>query len=351
MKLYSFLKLGLKVFSTNFGFFNPYELNFAITYKCNSRCKTCNIWKIRSENELSIKEIEKFSQQIKFINWIRLTGGEPFLRDDYEDIVKLLNFSIPHFFLLTTPTNGLLPNLIYGKVKKVLKFFRKKYIITVSLDGPIDIHDEIRGIKGSWQRAVETYKKLKKLEKKYGNFKVFFGYTMSLFNAGFFEKTFRMLKKEIPELTIDDIHTNLFQTSAIYYRIKGSSKNEKDCRRILKQEVINALELKKKLLNPISLIERKYLRLGKKYLETGKTPIKCNIFNLSCFVSPYGDIYPCTIFDRKLGTLRENNYDLKKILRSNTAKKIKREIIQNKCPQCWTPCEAHQLIMSNWFQK
>jgi len=108
------------------------------------------------------------------------------------------------------------------------------------------------------------------------------------------------------------------------------------------------LKLRKKSLNPISLIEDKYLILGKKYLETKKTPMKCNIFNLSCFIDPYGNVYPCTIFNKKLGNLRENDYNLKNILTSKTAKRIKKEIIKNKCPGCWTPCEAHQMIISNW---
>ena len=99
----------------------------------------------------------------------------------------------------------------------------------------------------------------------------------------------------------------------------------------------------------ISSIEDEYLKLGKEYLKTGKIPIKCNVFNLSSFVDPFGNVYPCTIFNRKLGNLRENNYDLKKILLSEKAKKVKEEIIKDNCPQCWTPCEAHQMIVSNWI--
>jgi radical SAM protein with 4Fe4S-binding SPASM domain len=61
-------------------------------------------------------------------------------------------------------------------------------------------------------------------------------------------------------------------------------------------------------------------------------------------------VYPCTVFDRKLGNLRKNNYDLKKILVSEKAKKVKEEIIKEMCEQCWTPCEAHQMIVSNWLK-
>jgi len=348
MGLYSNLKFLKKILTTNLGFFDPYELNFAITYKCNSRCTICKIWKERSKNELSLNEIKKIARKIDFIHWIRLTGGEPFLRKDYVQIVKTLKKNLPNLFILTTPTNGLLPNLIHKKVEEVLKFFDKRYVITVSLDGPPKIHDKIRGVKGSWKKAIETYKKLKVLEKENKNFKVFFGYTISPDNVGLFKKTVEEVKKIIPSITADDFHINLFQTSGVYYKNLGQKTSKKYVKQA-KKEIGIILKMREKK-DLISSIENKYLELGKEYLKTGKTPIKCNVFNLSSFVDPFGNVYPCTIFDRKLGNLRENNYDLKKILVSEKAKKVIEEIIKENCPHCWTPCEAHQMIVSNWFK-
>jgi len=343
------LRLAFKVFSTSLGFFNPFELNFAITYKCNSRCEICNIWKEKRTDELTIEEIEKFSKKINFIHWIRLTGGEPFLRKDYVNIVKTLNENLSDLYLITTPTNGLLLDLIYEKVKNVLNFFKKKYIITVSLDGPKEIHDKIRGIKGSWENAIGTYKKLKELEKEHKNFKVFFGYTISPLNIGLFEKTIEEVRKLIPEITAKDFHINLFQVSEVYYKNKDV-KIEESFFKNAQKELDSILKLRVKSKNYIESIENKYMKLGKEYLKTKKIPIKCNVFNLSCFVDPFGDVFPCTILNEKLGSLRKNNYDLKGILTSEKTKKIVKKIIDNKCPQCWTPCEAHQIILSNWLK-
>ena len=338
------VKLGSKFILTNLGLFSPYELNFAITYRCNSRCRICNIWKKKPENELSLKEIEKTAEKLGFIHWLRLTGGEPFLRNDYVDIVRLFNKNLD-LYLLTTPTNGLLTEIIFKKVKSILRFLDKKYIITVSMDGPEKVHDRIRRMNGCWKSAIKTYKKLKTLEEKNKNFKVFFGYTISPYNLGMFEKTVNEVKKVMPEIAVDDFHVNLFQTSEVYYAINTVLK-ELYFKKMSK-ELDKVLEMKKKKLNPLDIIERRYLKLGKKYLKNRETPLACNIFNLSCFIDPYGNAYPCTAFNRKLGNLRDFKYDLKKILTSEKAKEVKEEIIQNKCPQCWTPCEAHQLILSN----
>lgn len=343
------LKFLSKIISANIGLSTPFEMNFAITYKCNSRCEICNIWKQKSENELSLKEIDKFSKKIDFIQWIRLTGGEPFLRKDYLDIVKLLNKNIPDLILITTPTNGHLPDLIYENVKKVLRFFKKNYVITVSLDGPKVIHEKIRGIKGSWDKSVETYRKLKELEKEHKNFKVFFGYTISPSNVGFFEKTLEEVKKMIPEINVNDFHVNLFQVSGVYYK-NLEKKVGVEYTKKAQKEIDLILKLRENSINPMNMIENRYLESGKKYLRTKEMPFDCNIFKLSCFVDPFGNVYPCTIFDKKLGNLRENSFDLKKILVSEKTKKIREEIVKKKCPLCWTPCEAHQMIISNWFK-
>ncbi len=343
----SSVKLGHKLLSTNLGFFSPYELNFAITYKCNSRCKTCGVWKLKPRDEMSLEEIEKFSKKISFINWIRLTGGEPFLRKNYVDIVRTLDKNLD-LFLLTTPTNGISSKLIYSNVSRVLKFFKKRYIITISLDGPQKVHNKIRGVR-CWNKAIETYKLLNRLQKDKRNFKLFFGYTISPYNAGHFKETVESVKQVLPEIDVKDFHLNLFQTSDVYYHNRSWKLDEKYKRNALK-DIDYFTNSQSSFLDSIKLVEFRYLRLAKGYLKSGKMPIPCNVFNLSSFIDPSGNVYPCTMFDRKLGSLRENGYDLKKILTSEKAKKLAEEIKNGRCPHCWTPCEAHQVILSSWFK-
>lgn len=343
----SVTKLLYRIIKTSLGGFNPFELNFAITYLCNSRCKTCNIWKTRSTNEMKLDEIEKFAKKIKFIHWLRITGGEPFLRKDYVDVVKILNKELD-LYLLTTPTNALLPDIIEKKVKAVLEFLKSKYVITVSLDGPKEVHDYIRGIGGAWEKSIATFKKLKNLERRYRNFKVLFGYTISPFNVGYFHKTLEEVKKVLPNVSYNDFHINIFQFSEAYYRINQkdiSIMNIREFSRRARVE-IKRIIAHQKINDLISLINRKYLLLGIKYLRNLKTPIRCNVYNLSVFVDPYGNVYPCTIFDIKLGNLRKTNYNLLKILNSDKARRVVELIKKSKCPGCWTPCEAHQMIIS-----
>ena len=342
------IRLAKKIFITNLGFSAPYQLNFSITYNCNSRCKFCNIWKIKSREELRLEEIEKIAKNARFIQWLRLTGGEPFLRRDYVDILKAFYENSEGLYLVSTPTNAIAYELSYMSIKKVLEFFDRKYIISISLDGDEETHDKLRGIKGNWKRAIKLYKMLFDLKSKHKNFNVVFGYTIYPANVGMFERAYYAIKSELGEIvTINDFNFNLFEISEVYYHNIGIEK-KKEYMKAAAEEIKKILRMRKNSLSSIDIIQEKYLKLAIKYLKEGRTPIRCNILNLSCFLDPYGNVYPCTIFGEKLGNLRENSYDLKKILNSERAKYIKNKTIRLECPNCWTPCEAHQLIVSNF---
>jgi len=342
------INLGWKILLSNFDILvKPYKLTFAITYRCNSRCKTCNIWKKKVKDELRLDEIEKFSKKNDFFNWLNITGGEPFLRKDIVDIAQVLSENSRNLFLFNTTTNGYTPKKIYEKTKEILTLSIPKVIVPVSLDGPEDVHEKIRGIKGSWRKVVETYMLLKSLEKEYENFKTFFGYTISFYNIGKFKETFQSMKKEVVELSPLDFHINLFHLSAHYFsNLNRKYLKENGKKLMMEIEMIESMK-KNKLFDPIFFLEKNYLKFAKEFVKLRKTPMNCKAIMSSCYVDPMGDVFPCTIFNKKLGNLRDVDYDLMKILNSDFTKNIREDVKKLNCPNCWTPCEAYQTILGN----
>jgi len=84
------------------------------------------------------------------------------------------------------------------------------------------------------------------------------------------------------------------------------------------------------------------------YLSSKKMPVKCQALSASLFMNPYGDIYPCSIYDKKVANIRDFNYDLKKIWNvKNVIADIRNGILNNKCAGCWTPCEAYPAILGS----
>jgi len=100
-------------------------------------------------------------------------------------------------------------------------------------------------------------------------------------------------------------------------------------------------------LHPVKFLEDRYQALIGKYYETGKSPLPCTALSSSCFVDTYWDLYPCSIWDEKVGNLRENGFDLQALWDSHRRKSLRKDVIDENCNHCWTPCEAYPTILGN----
>ena len=171
---------------------NLYKLNLIVTYKCNFKCKTCFIWKKKDINELTTDEYEKIFSKIN-VNWIDIGGGEIFLRNDIKDIISLIIKSQKRLTLLHFPTNGFLTDEIQNLVDYILTNSKAHLVVSVSLDGPQELHNSIKGVD-SWRKSVNTCKVLRRIKNR--RFRVFPGYTISSFNFDKIDQTIEQLKRE-----------------------------------------------------------------------------------------------------------------------------------------------------------
>ena len=79
----------------------PFKLTFCLTFWCNYRCETCNIWKMKPRDELTLDEITRFLAQAPELLWIDLTGGEVTLRKDFPAICEAVLENCPDLMLLS----------------------------------------------------------------------------------------------------------------------------------------------------------------------------------------------------------------------------------------------------------
>lgn len=320
----------------------PYKLTFAITYRCNLKCKTCLIWSKEGREELNLKEIEVFFKKSNSFSWVDLTGGEIFMRPDLPDIIDAVLGNCRSLSVLHFPTNGLLTEKIITAADKIHKRNRVVLVITVSIDGPEKIHNKIRGSEDSWNAAVNTFVGLKGLGIRHA----YIGYTISRHNMGEAAKLYLEIKKIYPKLKYDDIHINFFHASPHYLNNAGlepPSEHE-----IIKE--IREIQLKKRKKLIKTMLEEKYFRMAPQYLRFKKMPVRCQALGASVFIDPCGDIYPCSIYARKIANIRDINYDIGKLWNSSgMTAGVRKEIVNNKCGGCWTPCEAYPAILGSIF--
>lgn len=135
------------------------EAVIAITFRCNLRCQMCNIWKEKpNRQELPPSEYLKLPRSLKTIN---ITGGEPFLRDEIVDILKVIHDLTPKSRIVIS-TNGLLTERIIKKVSAI-KAFHEKIGVGISIEGTETTHNAVRGRESSYQKAIDTVQGLKKI--------------------------------------------------------------------------------------------------------------------------------------------------------------------------------------------
>lgn len=130
----------------------PIYVQFAVSNKCNLRCSMCKALDSRKhERELNLPEIEKIADILKQLNAaiLILTGGEPLMRADLADIIKLFT---SRGIEVRLQTNGILVN--EEKVKGLISAGLRE--VTISLDSlEPQKYDEITGVEGSWQRIIK----------------------------------------------------------------------------------------------------------------------------------------------------------------------------------------------------
>jgi molybdenum cofactor biosynthesis enzyme MoaA len=93
------------------------------------------------------------------MDFVRLTGGEPFLRTDLIDIVMLVQkWLSPRVIHITT--NGFLTDRIVHFCQRRPK--RRPLYLLVSLDGMGERHNQIRGVPQAWKYTSQTLNLLAK---------------------------------------------------------------------------------------------------------------------------------------------------------------------------------------------
>ena len=273
-------------------------------------------------------EFEKTFQSIGTIPfWVTMSGGEPFLRKDIVHICKSV-YENCRPKIINIPTNGILYDIIPDKIRQIVKNSPDtQIIVNLSVDEIGKKHDEIRNVKGNFEKVKETFLRLKKLS--YPNLTVGIHSVISKYNVANFQKVYEELSEWSPDSYITEIAEERVELGTIGKDI--SPTTEDYCK------VIDFLSKKisKNSYVGISSITQafriKYYELVKKILYEKKQMLPCYAGFISGQISPEGDVWACCIKAESMGNLRDVDYDFNKVWFSNQAKRIRRPIRNKKC--------------------
>ncbi len=329
----------------------PIHLTYFVTRRCNSRCPFC--FYLRSDDalsdagpELSLPEIEKVSRSLGNLLWLAFSGGEIFLRNDLTGIAEIFYRNTRPAIMLF-PTNGLLPAVIRDTMEAVLRACPRSIIaLKLSLDGVGAAHDRVRNTPDSFERTMETYRNVLPLLEQYENFELGINtvfcsenqdhmneiidfvagldsvrtHTISLVRGNLQHKQFGSVDLNKYHEAVERLEKNLQEGRSPVYRFRGGRL--KAAQDILQRRLIHRTMLEKRRIIP------------------------CYAGRLNLVLSETGDVYPCEILTTAFGNVREFGWDMKKVLRSEKARRINASIRNNEC-HCTHECYFMTNILFN----
>jgi radical SAM protein with 4Fe4S-binding SPASM domain len=316
----------------------PIQFTFFLTRRCNARCPFCfyisnQNCQVAAEPELSIDEITRIAPQLGSLLWLAFSGGEIFLRSDLVEITRLF-YRVNRPAIILLPTNGLLTDTIYHNVETILRSCPKSSIVVkLSLDGPEQVHDELRGVSGGYQKTLKTCSALGKLVEKYDNFELGINTVFCQANQDLVDGVVDMVQT-LP-------HVKTHTVSLVRGEVSREDLKQVDLEKYKK--IINRLEsdLKKRLATVYGFKGAK-LKAAQDILQRrsiyeaalhNKRSSPCYAGKLNLVLTETGDLFPCEDFSEKMkiGNVRESGYDLKQLLESDQARKIRRFIDNLEC--------------------
>ena len=282
-----------------------------VTYRCNAKCNMCNRYKCPSKpsEEISLETIKKLPPMY-FTN---ITGGEPFIREDLEDIVKILREKSDRIVI---STNGFFTDRIINLCKKYTDIG-----IRISIEGTEETNNKIRGLENGYQRGYQTLLKLKELGLK----DIGFGMTVQDENAKDLTKLYEVSNDLDMEFATASLHNSFYfveNTNIIHDRQMVAEEFEKLINKLLKS-------------NSPKKWFRAYFNHGLiNYIYGQDRLLPCDMSFDTFFIDPFGDVMPCNGTKEKLVMGNLNNASWNEVWESEQAEKV-RKAVRNCDRKCW----------------
>lgn len=321
----------------------PRLLTYTVTFRCNARCIMCDSWKMNGKGDLTLTEIEAIFRQLPKMDAVRITGGEPFVRNDLAEIVGLATRLLNPLGLHIT-TNGFLTERIVDLCKNRDKSLPLQ--IMVSLDGLKEKHNHVRGSSIAWSSATKTLEELAANRKKW---KLDLAVNQTIVDREGVEQ-YRALREFLKPLGVRHQAVMAYDTSATYNVRREIDVAPKQMGQFQTFGEFNEADLRTlfaEIENDLKAIPW-WARLAKQYyldgirerlLRTDQheqwTNPDCAALHSHLRIFPNGDIPTCQFNSRTIGNLREQSFAT--IWESQLADQQKTWV--KKCVGCWAECE------------
>ncbi|MCK5785090.1 MAG: radical SAM protein [Candidatus Sabulitectum sp.] len=331
-------------------YLNPAQPSFLIlfvTSRCNARCSFCfyadELNKDKdSVSELTTDEMERISKKCGNIPYLLLSGGEPVLRNDLEEVVGFFIKNANSQFI-TIPSNGLSPD----RSEKLFANLTEKYPgchfrAAFSVDFSNKKHDDIRGVPGCLDSILETTERINTLKQSRNNLTLDILTVYLQENASVHSELrewvrekinpdnheLHLLRPDWPNVTVDGLNTDQFLEEIMVYRKASTSKETR-------------------FLSPFFRGLNSVYIQNLRRIMNGEHISRCTAGRKITVITETGIVRLCEAREDILGDLRKSNYDLRKILKES--KEILHTMNRNKCSCTWECAISTNIVSTPSF--
>lgn len=263
----------------------PLSVQLDLTYRCNERCIHCYL-DHEDHGEMSTAEILGLLDQLAEagVLFLNISGGEIFMRKDLFEIVghaRKLQFSVK------LKTNAVM--IRAEKARRIAALAVEAVQISL-YSHKAEVHDEITKLPGSFKRTVEGARLLHE-----AGVKVSFANVLMKQNEGDYR----------------DVRS-LAEQMGIGYNVDPTITPMMDGDRSILQLNIDAARLEQVFHDP-SLMGGSTESFcappaGPLAAEDAFATLPCSAGHTACYISPYGEVFPCVQFPLRVGSVREQRF-------------------------------------------
>jgi MoaA/NifB/PqqE/SkfB family radical SAM enzyme len=317
-----------------------------VTSTCNARCKHCFYPINQRKNELTLEEMQRLAKTLPPIRLLLISGGEPFLRRDLPDLMRVY-FESCGFLSASIPTNGFNAKLIAQTVERICSISPELHLgVAVSIDGFAEFHDAMRAVPGLYGRALDTLQAVVELSRRLPNL------TASV-NTVFMRDN----QREV-EAFCEFIYKEYRPTYHALVLIRGDAydpKLKEDLDLDLFLRISERLDERYPPAEARSgwrgvrararreINRRRYEYIGRQ-AKGGAFERFCLAGEREYVMTETGDVYGCELISHRLGNVREANYDFSVIRAGDEAARFVREKHERLC-RCTHECNTRTLIL------
>lgn len=310
----------------------PIDCVLAVTYRCNSRCTMCDIWKLKDTPELELEYFKKLPANLRDIN---VSGGEPFLRQDIVELVKTLHETCPKARIVIS-TNGYLADLIKDKMRQILKIAPNTGV-GISIDGIEEMHDKIRGIPGGFKLAINT---VGVLRSELGMKNLRLAFTISKQNVEHLRKVYDLSQELGVQFTLA-----LAQSSEFFFG--GKQVQESPDEAVLKSQFNYVVGKELRSWRPKRWVRAYFAKSLFDFAKTGKQALPSKAGTDFFFLDPFGNIYPSVVHNAIMGNLKQQSFSG---IWLSPAADSAREKVAASSQDAWMICTARSAIKRHPFR-